>query len=262
MSFTLSTPVSAKLRVVGSQRSTSSTASSRAALIRPCKSAHAARVAFTTRCVAQSRDEDPQSRRDVMLCSAGLIALSSFPALPAMADDEPLATFYGAANPPATPGKVGGVEKSLARYTFQYPESWKEENISKVEKGTNGTDVRFNGPARKKEKLFVLTLLNYGGKNGFTMEQNPTTLLKSLTGSLFFFQDALEDGELTARSITKNGQKFFEYSLVGPDSYLIQVTVTDGRVFGFFVNASQKFFDSDATLLRTMVDSFDTFPNA
>jgi len=197
-----------------------------------------------------------------MLSSAGIIALGSFsPALPAFADDEPLGTHYGAANPPATPGKVGGVIKAQARYTFQYPESWKEENISKVEKGTNGTDVRFNGPARKKEKAFVLTLLNYGGKTGFTMEQNPVNLLQSLTGSLFFFVDALEDGELTAKTITKNGKKFFEYSLVGNDSYLVQVTVTDGRVFGFFVNAQQKFFESDQALLRTMLDSFDTFAN-
>eukprot|EP00959_Pyramimonas_sp_CCMP1952_P393447 8243894-Pyramimonas_sp.AAC.1 len=94
------------------------------------------------------------------------------------------------------------------------------------------------------------------------MEQDPVNLLKSLTGSLFFFQDALEAGELTAKTITKNGNKFFEYTLTGPESYLVQVTVTDGRVFGFFVTASEKFFETDAALLRTMMDSFDTYPNA
>lgn len=197
----------------------------------------------------------------MLLASGGAIALSAFPSLPAMAADE-LVTFYGAANPPATPGKLGGTIKSKARYTFNVPAGWTEEVISKVEKGTNGTDVRFNGSSRKKEKCFLLTLLNYGGKTGFTMEQPPVTLLQSLTGSLFFFQDALEAGELTAKSITKNGNKFFEYTLEGPESYLIQVTVTDGRVFGFFVTASEKFFETDAPLLRTMVDSFDTFPNA
>lgn len=38
----------------------------------------------------------------------------------------------GAANPPATPGKLGGTTKAKARYSFDYPETWVEEVISKV----------------------------------------------------------------------------------------------------------------------------------
>lgn len=65
-------------------------------------------------------------------------------------------------------------------------------------------------------QVFVLTLLNFGGKKGFTMDQPAVPLLQSLTGSLFFFQDALADGELTARTIQKDGKKYYEYKLVRP----------------------------------------------
>jgi len=196
-----------------------------------------------------------------MLSSAAAFAVSSLPSLPAMAEVPALTTFYGAANPPATPGKLGGTTKAKARYSFDYPETWVEEVISKVEKGTNGTDVRLIGPKSKKEKVFVLTLLNFGGKKGFTMDQPAVPLLQSLTGSLFFFQDALADGELTARTIQKDGKKYYEYKLEGSDSYLIQITVEDGRVFGFFLNASAKGFASDSELFRTMADSFVAYPN-
>lgn len=258
MASALAKPVSAKLHIP-TQGRTTSRVSNRAGL-NHSKPVSFARVTLTTRCSDEAANSEASSRRDVLLASGGAIALSAFQSLPALADGE-LVTFYGAANPPATPGKLGGTTKSKARYTFDVPAGWTEEVISKVEKGTNGTDVRFNGPSRKKEKCFLLTLLNYGGKKGFTMEQPPVPLLKSLTGSLFFFQDALEAGELTAKEITKNGEKFFEYTLTGPESYLIQVTVTDGRVFGFFVTASEKYFETDASVLRTMMDSFDTYPN-
>lgn len=253
-------PLSTKL-YVGSQRSSLST-SPRAAIkgLKCSKVASTSRLAFTTRCIADPKKDDA-SRREMMLSTAGILAVSSMPVLPAMADDVELVSFYGAANPPATPGRVGGVTKDKARYTFDYPPTWKEEVVTKVEKGTNGTDVRLIGPARKKENMFVLTLLNFGGKKGFTMDQSPVPLLESLTGSLFFFQDALADGELSSRTVTKFGKKFFEYKLVGPDSYLVQVTVEEGRVFGFFLNANAKAFESDAELLQKMAQSFNTIAN-
>eukprot|EP00798_Chlamydomonas_sp_ICE-L_P022320 gene22320-29395_t len=257
MSLTSTKTLSYGSQRIASQRSSSYPVSSRAPFHHRKFLSTSSRVPLATRCSANASTNEA-SRRDVMLSTASLIALSAFPAPPpAMADD--LVPFYGAASPPATPSKKGGVIKSNARYGFKYPESWKEDAINKVEKGTNGTDVRFSGPARKKEKVFVLTLLNYGGTAGFTMDQEPVNLLKSLTGSLFDFQDALDAGTLTTSTVEKNGQKYFEYNLDGPDSYIIQLTVTDGRVFGFFLSAAAKSFAADAELLRAMTDSFETY---
>ena len=52
-------------------------------------------------------------RRDLLLGGACAAALMAPPA--ALADDE-LVQFYGAANPPATYGGVGGTTKDKARY--------------------------------------------------------------------------------------------------------------------------------------------------
>lgn len=41
-------------------------------------------------------------------------------------------TFYGAANPPATYGGVGGTTRDKARYSFVVPSGFKEDAVSKV----------------------------------------------------------------------------------------------------------------------------------
>jgi hypothetical protein len=51
--------------------------------------------------------------------------------------------FYGAANPPATYGGVGGTTRKFARYGFLIPDTFTEEAVSKVDKGSGGVDCRF-----------------------------------------------------------------------------------------------------------------------
>lgn len=77
--------------------------------------------------------------------------------------------------------------------------------------------------------------------------------------SHFNFQEALDGGELTSKTIEKNGQKFYEYTLLGSDCYLIQVTIADGRVYGLFIKANKKGFEADADTYRKMADSFETY---
>jgi hypothetical protein len=82
-------------------------------------------------------------------------------------------TFYGAANPPATYGGVGGTTADRARYAFSVPSSWKEDVVSKTEKGASGVDSRFLAPARRKgQSIYVVTLRNEGSRDGmgFTMK--------------------------------------------------------------------------------------------
>ena len=83
--------------------------------------------------------------------------------------DKPAAgafTFFGAANPPATYGGVGGTTPTLARYSFDLPDgSFREDSVSKVEKGMTGLDCHFSSvPARKKEEVFVISLRNEGSR--------------------------------------------------------------------------------------------------
>jgi hypothetical protein len=47
--------------------------------------------------------------------------------------------FYGAADPPATYGYLGGTTKDKAKYSYDVPSDWVEEAPSKVEKGAGGS---------------------------------------------------------------------------------------------------------------------------
>lgn len=53
---------------------------------------------------------------------------------------------------------------------YDVPAGWKERVISKVEKGTNGTDSEWYNPANKKEKIYTTYLGGFrklGPKVGF-----------------------------------------------------------------------------------------------
>lgn len=52
---------------------------------------------------------------------------------PALADTE-LATLYGLATPPTSYGGYGGNVKEDPKYKFDYPETWKQLTVNKVQK--------------------------------------------------------------------------------------------------------------------------------
>lgn len=67
------------------------------------------------------------------------------------ASAEDMETFCGTAFPPATYGKYDPEACNKAVYTFQYPEDWVQDPLSKVEKGTKSLDGRVFKPGAKKK---------------------------------------------------------------------------------------------------------------
>ena len=57
-------------------------------------------------------------------------------------------------------GGYGGNSSKIdtAEYVYSVPVDWKERNISKVEKGTNGTDSEFFNPKKRTEKTYLTFL--------------------------------------------------------------------------------------------------------
>jgi len=118
-------------------------------------------------------------RRTLLITAPILLSVST-----ALADEE-LSTFYGAANPPATYGGVGGTTPDKARYSFSVPSGWTEDAVSKTEKGASGVDTRFVGTGRsKKSRVYVVTLRSEGSREGegrFVMKDAESGL-KAVTG--------------------------------------------------------------------------------
>jgi len=78
----------------------------------------------------------------------------------ALAADFELETYYGTAASASSYGGYGGntSKKDSAEYVYEIPSAWKERAISKVEKGTNGTDSEFFNPKKRTEKVYVTFL--------------------------------------------------------------------------------------------------------
>ncbi|KAG8087986.1 hypothetical protein GUJ93_ZPchr0010g9645 [Zizania palustris] len=91
------------------------------------------------------------------VAAAGLLVLSPAVAAPSSADPE-FTVYYGTAASVANYGRYGGnaSKKDVAEYVYEVPEGWKERLVSKVEKGTNGTDSEFfNNPSKRSEREYL-----------------------------------------------------------------------------------------------------------
>jgi len=204
-------------------------------------------------------------RRGVLLAMGTALSMSMpfVPAPIASAEEEEtveLLTYYGAANPPASYGGIGGTTRDKARYSFLRPADWKEEAVSKVEKGANGTDSRFSS-ALKKEKVYVISLSNEGGRNAFKTSGAERTL-ESVSSSDAAVQDAIVYGEVTtSKRTTDDGQEFYDYVIEsGSDNYLVSITTRQGRLFAVFVNTPNgRRFKEDRALLEKVRNSFVTY---
>ena len=199
---------------------------------------------------ASERSLVAMTRRDVL----AVVAAVPLAVRPALAEDE-TSIFYGAAQPPATYGGVGGCKKEQARYSLLIPSSFKEEAVSKVEKGSQGIDAKFTGP--RKATIKVITLRNEGSRDGvgFTLK-DPESALKSVSGSDFTLQDALATGELKTGT-RENG---FTYDVEGPTCLAIGLATTkDGRLFAVSVSAPSSAWSANAALYKSVRDSFTTY---
>ena len=201
--------------------------------------------------------EATPSRRAALLTVPSLLAvLAATPS--ALADDEDaLVTFYGAANPPATYGGVGGTTKDKARYSFSVPSSWVEDTVSKTEKGASGVDSRFLGPRRTRAKAFVITLRSEGSREGIGfVAKDGDSALKAVTGGAFELQDILAAGTLAV-----SGTGPYRYVLSGgPTALLADLSTSpDGRLFAFFITVPAAEYAAHKELYEAMLASWRTY---
>ena len=228
-----------------------------------------ARPATALRAAAQ-----PLGRREALAGMAAAVAAvlpadqaraaygSSASAGGAVEEDKPpvYERFYGAANPPATYGGLGGTTPELARYSYETNvATWKEITVGKVDKGVGGVDSRWAGPG--KRSAFCVTVVRAGedGKS-FTEGRDPEQVIKSLSGAEPNLQEAIANGEVTYAKTEVNGVNFLDFDVSGaPYHYIVRVGFSDGRLFAFFVSAPEKSFAADEANLRRTLSSFEVY---
>ncbi|KAJ7570093.1 hypothetical protein O6H91_01G106700 [Diphasiastrum complanatum] len=166
-------------------------------------------------------------------------------------------TYFGTAASASSYGGYGGnaSKKDSAEYTFDVPEGWKERLISKVEKGTNGTDTEFYNPRRKEEKVYLTFLAGFGR---LAPREN---VLNNLALSDVNLQDMLSQAN-SVKSLDRtdsNGQLYYEYEIDSPIAHsLISVTCAKNKLYAHFVKAPVQDWSRDESLLRHIHNSFTT----
>ncbi|XP_004499870.1 thylakoid lumenal 19 kDa protein, chloroplastic [Cicer arietinum] len=191
------------------------------------------------------------------LTAAAAIAtiLTSSPSLAAESSTYNL--YYGTAASAANYGGYGGNsnKKDSAEYIYDVPEGWKERLISKVEKGTNGTDSEFYNPKKRKEKEYLTFL------SGFRQLAPKDAVLNNLALSDVDLQDLIGSAEKVSSEEVKDekGQVYYVYEIDGVATHsLISVTCANNKLYAHFVNAPTPEWNRDKDLLTHVHKSFKT----
>ncbi|CAI9103115.1 OLC1v1001552C1 [Oldenlandia corymbosa var. corymbosa] len=179
--------------------------------------------------------------------------------LPSIAADSPSNYFiyYGTAASAANYGGYGGNsdKKASAEYIYDVPDGWKERLVSKVEKGTNGTDSEFYNPKKKTEKEYLTYLA------GFRQLAPKDVVLNNLALSDVNLQDLIASADSVTSNERKdeNGQVYYEYEIDGVGAHsLISVTCAKNKLYAHFVNAPTPEWNRDQDALRHIHQSFKT----
>ncbi|KAK9677080.1 hypothetical protein RND81_11G120300 [Saponaria officinalis] len=178
----------------------------------------------------------------------------------ALADESPSAvytTYYGTAASAANYGGYGGnsSKKDSAEYIYDVPQGWKERLVSKVEKGTNGTDSEFYNPKKKTEKEYLTYLA------GFRALAPKEVVLNNLALSDVNLQDQIASADTITSEVRRDdtGQVYYEYEIGVSDSHsLISVTCANNKLYAHFVNAPAVEWKRDQDMLRHIHQSFKT----
>ncbi|XP_062192778.1 thylakoid lumenal 19 kDa protein, chloroplastic-like [Phragmites australis] len=191
----------------------------------------------------------------VAAAAAGLLLLSPAPA-PSHADPE-FSVYYGTAASAANYGGYGGnaSKKDAAEYVYEIPEGWKERLVSKVEKGTNGTDSEFFNPRKRSEKEYLTYLA------GIRALAPLNAVLDNLALSDVGLQDqiASADGVRSAERTDGGGQLYYDYEIAGAGAHsLISVTCARNKLYAHFVTAPNAEWGRDEAMLRRLHQSFTT----
>jgi len=193
--------------------------------------------------------------------AVGAALVLSTQAAPALAeaaaeDNSAFQTYFGTAASASSYGGYGGntSKKDSAEYIFDVPQGWKERLISKVEKGTNGTDSEFYNPRRKEEKTYLTYLA------GFRKLGPRDNVLNNLALSDVNLQDIISSAEsIRAEDKTEGGQLYYVFEIDSPVAHeLIKVTCTKNKLYSHFVKAPNSEWNRDEPMLRHLHDSFQT----
>ncbi|WOH14655.1 hypothetical protein DCAR_0934175 [Daucus carota subsp. sativus] len=185
--------------------------------------------------------------------AAATILTSTTPSLA----DSTYQTYYGTAASAANYGGYGGNsnKKDSAEYIYDVPEGWKERLVSKVEKGTNGTDSEFYNPKKKTEKEYLLYLA------GIRQLGPKEAILNNLALSDVDLQDLISSAD-SVTSEERNddkGQVYYVYEIDGVAKHsLISVTCARNKLYAHFVNAPTPEWNKDKETLRHVHESFKT----
>lgn len=187
------------------------------------------------------------------LAAATVLAAASPPSLA----DTTFQLYYGTAASAANYGGYGGnsAKKDSAEYVYDVPEGWKERLVSKVEKGTNGTDSEFYNPKKKKEKEYLTFLA------GFRQLAPKDAVLNNLALSDVDLQDLIASADSITSEERKdeNGQVYYVYEIDGVAAHsLISVTCAKNKLYAHFVNAPAPEWNRDQDMLRHIHESFKT----
>ncbi|KAK9266415.1 hypothetical protein L1049_025341 [Liquidambar formosana] len=199
----------------------------------------------------------PPTTLTLTLTTAAVAAiLSTTP--PSLADSPTTYNiYYGTAASAANYGGYGGnsSKKESAEYIYEVPNGWKERLVSKVEKGTNGTDSEFYNPKKKSEKEYLTFL------SGFPQLAPKDVVLNNLALSDVDLQDliASADGVVSEEKKDEKGQVYYVYEVDGAGAHsLISVTCAKNKLYAHFVNAPTPEWNRDQDTLRHIHESFKT----
>ncbi|XP_052171302.1 thylakoid lumenal 19 kDa protein, chloroplastic [Diospyros lotus] len=196
----------------------------------------------------------PSTNLTATLTAAAAAAAILTTATPSLADYH---IYYGTAASAANYGGYGGnsSKKDSAEYVYDVPDGWKERLVSKVEKGTNGTDSEFYNPKKKSEKEYLTFL------SGFRQLAPKDAVLNNLALSDVDLQDliASADDVRSEEKKDENGQVYYVYEIDGVGAHsLISVTCSNNKLYAHFVNAPAPEWNRDQETLRHLHESFKT----
>ncbi|KAL6954167.1 hypothetical protein U1Q18_023306 [Sarracenia purpurea var. burkii] len=202
----------------------------------------------------------PPSRNlpTTLIAAAAAATILTTSSLPSLADSpKTYNIYYGTAASAANYGGYGGNsnKKDSAEYIYEVPEGWKERLVSKVEKGTNGTDSEFYNPKKKAEKEYLTFLA------GFRQLAPKDAVLNNLALSDVELQDLIAgaDGVRSEERKDEKGQVYYVYEIDGVGAHsLISVTCANNKLYAHFVNAPAPEWTRDQETLRHLHESFRT----
>lgn len=127
--------------------------------------------------------------------------------------------------------------------------------VSKVEKGTNGTDSEFYNPKKRAEKEYLTFL------SGFRQLAPKDAVLSNLALSDVNLQDLIADANSVKSEEVKDdkGQVYYVYEIDGVGTHsLISVTCAQNKLYAHFVNAPNPEWNKDKDILTHVHKSFKT----